>query len=129
MPYSAHSTFLTTDTSDVTGSAGSSAQEANHHSPLICDCFHARTAVVTENYGLQSLKYVICTTIEIFEPHWNYGDRIGMTLLQPWRIVRWYSSLSFSPEYDIAYMYYGGMKVSVRSVNLEIGSMIALTAR
>ena len=52
------------------------------------------------------------------------GDRIGMTLLQPWRVVGWYSSLSFSPEYDIAYMYYRGMKVSVRSVNLEIASMV-----
>ena len=61
MPYSAHSTFLTTDTSDVTGSAGSSAQEAGHHSPLICDCFCARRAVVPENHGLQSLKYVICS--------------------------------------------------------------------
>ena len=53
------------------------------------------------------------------------GDRIGMTPLQPWRVVGWYSSLSFSPEYDIAYMYYRGMKVSVRSVNLEITSMVA----
>ena len=56
------------------------------------------------------------------------GDRIGMTLLQPWRVVDWYSSLSFSPEYDIAYMFYWGTKVSVRSVNLEIASMVALTA-
>ena len=56
MPYSAHSTFPTTDTSDVTGSPGSSAQEAGHQSPLICGCFGARTAVVTENHGLQSLN-------------------------------------------------------------------------
>ena len=61
-------------------------------------------------------------------PHWELnGDRIGSTLLQPWRVVGWYSSLSFSPEYDIAYMYYGGMKVSVRSVNLEMASLVALT--
>ena len=92
MPYSAHSTFPTTDTSDVTGSPGSSAQEAGHQSPFICGCFCARTAVVTENHGLQSLKYVICTSIEIYWPHWELnGDRIGMTVLQPWRIEGCYS--------------------------------------
>ena len=80
----AHSTFLNTDTSDITDSAGSSAEKAGHHSPIVCDCFCARTAVVTENYGLQSLNYVICTILEIFGPHWELnGERIGMTLLQP----------------------------------------------
>ena len=57
--------------------------------------------------------------------HWELnGDRIGMTSLQPWRVVGWYSSLSFSPGYDIVFTYSWGMKVSVRSVNLEIASMV-----
>lgn len=88
MPQTAHGTFLTTDPSDITGSAGSSAQEAGHYSPLICDCFCARTAVVTENYGLQSLKYVICTIIEVYGPHCKFnGNRIGITLLNPGKVV------------------------------------------
>ena len=37
-------------------------------------------------------------------------------------------TLSLSPGYDIVYTYYWGMKVSVRSVNLEMASMVALTA-
>ena len=71
MPYTAQSTFPTTDTSDVTGSAGSSAQEAGHHSRIICDCFCAKTTVVTETYGLPSLKYFIRTITGIYGPQFS----------------------------------------------------------